>query len=305
MAFDPAPNLRSLVDRLVQQRMGVFRDALSVRSTAVREDMARRGVAGPAVPWKVWAAELDTLPQLMEEEAFGLLEDSGVAPGPSACDWLTTMLDGHLEALTRGLSLEAEATFPGAGFTRLLTEFMQRLRARVRADLRDRAAREALRGTGRVDPGLSMLLHRGAFDEDLLTAAARAGKAGKELTLLFFDLDHFKALNDGHGHRAGDDALGTFAERLKTALADRGVAYRYGGDEFAVIVPDCGREGGVALAARLREEVMREPLTPHSIPLDVSVGVSTYPTDGTTAEGIIKKADDAMYVHKQSRRPKD
>jgi len=301
MPFVPSASLSSTLDQVISQRLALFRDALSTDADRVKEDMARRGIGGPHLVWKRWSLELEGLPKILEEDAFAFLDESGVALTQPVCEWLATALERHLETLTQGLAGEVEARFPGEGIRRRIAEFMQRMKARLSADLRIKGERAALRGTGRID-ALTQLLDRGAFDEDLRAAVRQAEKGNKALTLLFLDIDRFKPLNDNFGHPAGDDALVKFAERVKAALGEHGTAYRYGGDEFAVIMPDCGREDGATRADALREAVIREPLTPHPIDLDVSVGVARYPADESTAEGLIARADAAMYAHKESRR---
>lgn len=301
MPFVPEPNLCATLDRLLEQRIMRFRDDLSLRTNKLKADDARRGASGTAAAWKLWAFELDHLPQLVENEALTLLEECGVKFAPAVREWLAPVLEGHLDAVTRGLTREAEALFPNRGFTRLIAEFMQRMKARLESDLTVKAQRAALRGTARLDPMLP-LLHRGAFDEDLPAALGQMERAQKHLALVFLDLDRFKELNDAHGHQAGDDALVAFADRVKATLGDLGAVYRYGGDEFAILVPDCPREAGEALAARLRNAVVHEPLTPLAVSLDVSFGVAIFPDDGTTADVLVGKADAAMYAQKKGRR---
>jgi diguanylate cyclase (GGDEF)-like protein len=117
------------------------------------------------------------------------------------------------------------------------------------------------------------------------------------------DLDRFKKINDTYGHDAGDRALKTISKFLQKNIRDVDAIARYGGEEFVMLIPDADKEAAFCLAERLREELAKVKLEGLP-PITISLGIATYPTDGTDIEDLIKKADAAMYEAKQRGRNK-
>jgi diguanylate cyclase (GGDEF)-like protein len=126
----------------------------------------------------------------------------------------------------------------------------------------------------------------------------RASRSGRPLSLLFVDLDGFKSINDTHGHLFGSRALVEAAGVIRASARETDMVARFGGDEFAVVLPDTGSEGATAVGERLRARVAAYRFLQGdglSIPLTVSVGVATLPDVAASAEGLIGAADKAMY----------
>lgn len=121
--------------------------------------------------------------------------------------------------------------------------------------------------------------------------------------LVFVDLDNFKQVNDSLGHPAGDECLSKVAEVLGTIAAMRGKVYRYGGDEFAIVLPNCTSPEAAATAERIRQEIERAN---RGGPVKVTASIGVVGTDlvGRASESLITKADQAMYVSKQTGRNK-
>ena len=131
----------------------------------------------------------------------------------------------------------------------------------------------------------------------------RASRNGRPLSLLFIDLDGFKEINDHHGHLCGSKALVEAAEVIRTSARETDMIARYGGDEFALLLPDTGSDGAIAVGERIRERVAAHPFLESdglSIRLTASVGVATLPDVATSVEGLIRAADMAMYRVKGS-----
>ena len=151
------------------------------------------------------------------------------------------------------------------------------------------------------DPVTGLLNHRG-LHERLDQEVRRVQRSGGQVSLVMMDLDRFKMFNDTYGHPVGDDVLREVARHLVEALRVSDVVARYGGDEFAAILPDTGGQGAVELAHRLRAFVYDHPFeSPDGlpIPLHVSCGVATYPNDARSPSELVGCADANMYLSKQ------
>jgi diguanylate cyclase (GGDEF)-like protein len=131
----------------------------------------------------------------------------------------------------------------------------------------------------------------------------RASRSGRPLSLLFIDLDGFKAVNDTHGHLFGSRALVEAAAVIRSSARETDVVARFGGDEFALILPDTGGEGAFAVGERIRERIASYTFLESdalAIRLTASVGVATLPDVAASAEELVQAADKAMYAVKDS-----
>ena len=131
----------------------------------------------------------------------------------------------------------------------------------------------------------------------------RTSRSGRPLSLLFIDLDGFKAVNDTHGHLFGSRALVEAAAVIRRCARETDVVARFGGDEFALVLPDTGGEGAFAVGERIRERIAAHRFLAGDgldIHLTVSVGVATLPDVAASAEELVQAADKAMYLVKDS-----
>ena len=152
-----------------------------------------------------------------------------------------------------------------------------------------------------VTDSLTGLYVRRFFMVKLQEEIHRAERYGKVISIIMVDLDRFKSINDTYGHDAGDRALETISNFLKKNIRDVDAIARYGGEEFVMMVPDADKDAAFGLAERLREELSKVKLD-NMPPITVSLGIATFPTDGTEVEDLIKKADAAMYAAKRAGR---
>lgn len=152
---------------------------------------------------------------------------------------------------------------------------------------------------------LTGLYNRRYFDETLLQEINRAHRSKHPLSLLLFDIDHFKKFNDTYGHDAGDFVLKKVSETMLSLIRDSDTACRYGGEEFIIILPETSVEIAQKRAETLRAEISRNELKFNNEFLGVitiSIGVAVYPLHGEQEPVLIKSADKALYQAKQSGR---
>ena len=147
--------------------------------------------------------------------------------------------------------------------------------------------------------GLTKIANRRTFESTLEREVARATRNAEHVSLVMVDIDHFKQLNDTHGHQAGDEVLRNVAAALACECRDFDTPARYGGEEFAIVLPGCGPEEAVDIAERLRRAVSAAPGV---VPITASAGVATYPSHAGDADTLVRAADEALYRSKHAGR---
>ncbi|WP_372651476.1 GGDEF domain-containing protein [Halobacteriovorax sp.] len=157
------------------------------------------------------------------------------------------------------------------------------------------------------------LYNQRKFLKDIDDCILKFDKTGEVFSVIFIDIDHFKSVNDGHGHLVGTQLLSDVANILKKVIRGSDLAYRYGGDEFVIVVPTCDVKNAKEVGVRILNGISKEKFHvseekgingSHTFKLSVSVGVATYPEDAKTRTEIISFADKMMYKAKQSGRGK-
>ena len=146
---------------------------------------------------------------------------------------------------------------------------------------------------------LTGIANRRIFEHALERELSRAKRNGEPVTLVMIDIDHFKALNDNHGHQMGDEVLRRVAQAIADSCRDFDTPARYGGEEFAVILPACSPTESLVAADRLRTSISAIDA---GVPVTGSAGVATFPTHAPDAEALIRAADEALYESKRSGR---
>lgn len=184
----------------------------------------------------------------------------------------------------------------GQDFNALLAELQgwHASMARENAELSERVLLDPLTGLG----------NRAAFEAALADAVTHAVTTSQSFAVLYCDVDQFKAINDAHGHAAGDVALATVAERLRAVLRQADRAFRLGGDEFVVLLAPVGPGETVSRIAARLSQAMTPPITMPSgqaVCTGLSIGLATYPDDGLSPQELLRRADSAMYRDKRAR----
>jgi diguanylate cyclase (GGDEF)-like protein len=152
---------------------------------------------------------------------------------------------------------------------------------------------------------LTGIWNRGAVLDFLHRECARAARTQSPTAILMLDLDHFKMINDTHGHLAGDDVLREVAARISRQVRTYDVVGRYGGEEFLIVLPGCPRNEIEASADRIRTAIGNKPIVTASAELLVtaSIGAALLPADGAASEDqILLEVDQALYLAKNNGR---
>lgn len=153
-----------------------------------------------------------------------------------------------------------------------------------------------------TDP-LTQTHNRASFNDSIKREMSLAARNAKSLSLIFFDIDHFKAINDTYGHDCGDITLTFSAKWIKESLRDSDIVFRYGGEEFVILLSDTDSIGAELLAERIRSSIEHHTIAygMDTVRITASLGVSTL-RDDDAVESFIKRADEAMYQAKNSGR---
>ena len=184
--------------------------------------------------------------------------------------------------------------------------------ARVRTQVRRKRFSDRLRDNVQmtiemaVTDGLTGLHNRRYLERHLGTLVQQATARDKPLSVMVLDIDHFKSINDGFGHAVGDDVLREFSRRIRKAVRGIDLACRMGGEEFVIAMPDTDAALAMLVAERLRQKIaidrFRIPETGEAIEVTVSIGISSLLGSGDSGEGLVKRADEALYEAKRAGR---
>jgi two-component system, cell cycle response regulator len=167
----------------------------------------------------------------------------------------------------------------------------------------ERAYHEEIYRLTTID-GLTQIFNKRYFAEALDREIARASRYRREVSLVMFDLDHFKEVNDTHGHLAGDAVLKTLAHTIKTRIRTEDIFARYGGEEFAIILPEIDGHNAHQFAEKIRRIVETTDFVFEGtkIPVTISMGVATLDLEEPVAAALIKRSDERLYEAKAAGR---
>ena len=218
---------------------------------------------------------------------------------------LVLVSDGDRRKLTQALEM---------GVNDYLTRPIDKneLIARVRTQLRKKLYADRLRHNVQlslemaITDQLTGLHNRRYMSRHLDTLVNGAQKSGKPLAFLIMDIDHFKSVNDTHGHDIGDEVLREFANRISANVRGIDLACRYGGEEFVVVMPDTDMDFATQVAERLRKSVETNAFevsrAPGKLHITISIGIASSLGDGDSAEALLHRADQALYRAKREGR---
>jgi two-component system cell cycle response regulator len=212
--------------------------------------------------------------------AIIMIERPGLSPDQALAGMRQGVQDYLVEPLADG---EVLTRVEAAGRTKELQQELVAQGTRLEALLRE----DALTG----------LSNRRAILAQLAGAVSGARRHGHPLSIAVLDLDHFKRINDTHGHKTGDDVLIAAARAMAAHMRAEDQLGRVGGEEFLVLLPDTDADAAQHMAERVRAEVAAAP-TP--VPITVSIGLATW--DGEAADDFLQRADEALYAAKQGGR---
>ena len=223
-----------------------------------------------------------------------------------------TQLQAQVEAARAFLirllqdTVEAEARLGGKESAQLLEANEQLIVAALQNQTDAETAALALTDATRSAEldGLTQLPNRWLLLDRFKHAIAKGRRHSERMAVLFLDLDHFKLINDSHGHSVGDEVLKMAAQRMQASMREEDTVSRYGGDEFVILLTQISQ---VSDAIRVAEKVIAALAVPSTIKgqeqgWSTSIGISLYPDDGDDAEALIDLADQAMYRAKQNGR---
>jgi two-component system cell cycle response regulator len=236
-----------------------------------------------------------------EQKATVLVRGLDVVGDP----WLARLLPGATNLVVVPLSAEGRSLGAlvvehtgGARIQRRVVTGLERSASYAALALRNAWLLEQVQRLAATD-GLTKIANRRTFEATLEREVARATRSAEHVSLVMVDIDHFKALNDTHGHQAGDEVLRNVAAALSCECRDFDTPARYGGEEFAVILPGCGPDEAQDIAERLRRAVSAAPSI---VPITASAGVATYPSHAGDADTLVRAADEALYASKHAGR---
>jgi len=204
---------------------------------------------------------------------------------------VAAVLPTHLKYLSKEKFQELLALMPGSG-----VEIMRLLSSRLRE------VKPADYSAGLYDH-LTGALSRQTFDDRLQEEMDRARRYQYNLSLVFLDIDHFKQVNDSFGHTRGDEVLIAFVERIKANLRTTDLLFRFGGDEFVLLLHGVDESRGPVLVQHLLDDISAMQI-PGEPPLRItfSAGISYFPVDGETTEMLLEAADQRVYHAKRAGR---
>jgi two-component system cell cycle response regulator len=237
-------------------------------------------------------------------DGFGVLSAVKRLGLPVEVIILTGALAQDIDSAVRALRLGAHdyLTKPPASAEEVILT-VQRAVEKKRLRDENKQLVEELESLSKTD-ALTGLSNRRRLDQALAQELARARRHGSPLSVVMLDIDHFKEINDAHGHQCGDDVLRSFARIITSELREGDMLFRYGGEEFMALLPHADLPGAMNAATRLVKAVAAAPIHAGSAAIRVtaSAGVASLATSDVDGSSLVSRADGALYEAKRSGR---
>jgi len=183
-------------------------------------------------------------------------------------------------------------------YSRRQIKLLEKVALQIAAPVENAQLYARLEQKSRIDE-LTGLFNRRHFEERLKEEVSRHSRYGDVFSIFMLDLDNFKAYNDTYGHPAGDILLSQMGKIIEGSVRNVDQAFRYGGDEFVIILPQTTREDAYVVAERVRVQIAKAMGKP-AIAVTSSIGLASYPADGVVADELIDMADNALYHAKRA-----
>ena len=183
-------------------------------------------------------------------------------------------------------------------YKRRQIKLLERVALQIAAPVENAQLYARLEQKSRIDE-LTGLFNRRHFEERLKEEVSRHSRYGDVFSIFMLDLDNFKTYNDTYGHPAGDILLGQMGKIIKGSVRNVDQAFRYGGDEFVIILPQTTREDAYVVAERVRVQIVKA-MGKQAIAVTSSIGLANYPADGVVADELIDVTDNALYHAKRA-----
>jgi diguanylate cyclase (GGDEF)-like protein len=177
-------------------------------------------------------------------------------------------------------------------------QLLEKVALQIAAPVENAQLYAQLEQKSRMD-ALTGLFNRRHFEERLRDEISRHSRYGEVFSIFMLDLDNFKTYNDIYGHPAGDIFLGQVGKIIESSIRNADQPFRYGGDEFVVILPQAAMDDAYVVAERVREHIARE-MEKKAITVTCSIGLASYPTDGVVSDELVDVADTALYHAKRT-----
>jgi diguanylate cyclase (GGDEF)-like protein len=196
--------------------------------------------------------------------------------------------------------LEARNAEPRAATTQVI-EVLETLATHAATAIESARLHEVIEERSQMD-ALTRLFNRRRFEDDILAECKRCTRYGRPLALVMLDVDHFKAFNDSHGHPQADAALQQVADVITGCLRTTDTAYRYGGEEFCVLLRETPAADAMLFAGRVRQRIENRFTSGAMAGITASFGVAGFTADTPTPRALVEAADAAMYESKHAGR---
>jgi diguanylate cyclase (GGDEF)-like protein len=307
------PELQEVAELLIQRRLREHTDDLQQRKQEIEEKAAQPGSQqGVVARGLLVGAWTDTLQQHCQQVLTDLMVLLKIFDTLSSVEWIQQMFEAHVDQVAADLVSKLKDDSFGVSFRSSEQNKVINLAAAIKAGIQrrwDRAIERAVQKQredlessapppSELDDRLP-LSRRGSFDRDLINMAKAVKRTEQPLSLVMIDIDHFKNVNDQYGHPVGDEVLLAVAELVIKRLAHKGKAFRYGGEEFALLLANYSTEEAVGLAERIRKDIQAAIVGSKRLKVTASFGVATVPDNGPDSETVLEMADTALYEAKE------